>query len=104
MFVLGHILKDEVPQTIDNLCAAVKPGGYLVIAEFDAISEHMEGHSEEDKFVSEGGNAHTTISAKDIREGMIRNGLDTGEGNVTRFTMNVFGGETKAMIVVGSRK
>mmetsp|Transcript_15438 Transcript_15438/g.19112 ORF Transcript_15438/g.19112 Transcript_15438/m.19112 type:complete len:162 (-) Transcript_15438:2131-2616(-) len=101
VYVLGHIHAHEIQTTLDNLCAAVKSGGWLVVAEFDNIAEQHEGHGEDDKFVSEGGHAHTSISVEDISTAMIRNGLTVE--HVTKNTLDLWGSQTTANLLLGKR-
>jgi 2-polyprenyl-3-methyl-5-hydroxy-6-metoxy-1,4-benzoquinol methylase len=103
VFVFGHVRENDVQTVLKRVAAAVAPGGYVCIAEFERIDQQHAGHAEADRFVSDGGHRHTSFTAQRISEMMNAAGMHVDEqAGVVRFEAVTFEPTpTKCMLVIG---
>lgn len=101
VFVFGHVRENDVQTLLKRVAAAVAPGGYVCIAEFERIDQQHAGHGEADLFVSDGGHRHTSFTAQRMAEMMAAAGMHVdAQSGVVRFeAVTVEATPSKCMLI-----
>ena len=103
--VLGHVRANFVEPAVKNLADSVKQNGFVVIAEFDNIGAHHEGHDpEKNKFVSDGGHAHTSVTKEELEKYLTDAGLKMMPEKYTDFALIPIKEPQKGFVVVAKRE